>query len=253
MSERQTLTVHGVDIVLESTEGVFTPSAGGLFYARSLTVHPGERVLDIGTGSGILAILAARLGARVEATDVDPRAVAAAGRNAALNGVTIHTSVGSLFGDSSGIFDVIVANLPNEIVAPKHLGVLGPDARTVSGGERGNEHILALIGAARAHMGPASRLYLPIHTLTDYHATLRAAIAAYRLRLVAMAPIAVKSFVTENLDWYRDLDESGVISIFRQNGQWFSDGYVYEATLAAPSDDALRPFLSGESPAGGLE
>jgi ribosomal protein L11 methyltransferase len=55
---------------------------------RALAEAPAARVLDVGTGSGILAIAAARLGVpAVVALDVDPEAVAAAAANAARNGV----------------------------------------------------------------------------------------------------------------------------------------------------------------------
>ena len=51
-------------------------------------VKGGERVLDIGTGSGILAIAALKLGAaKAEGVDIDPMCVRTAGENAALNGV----------------------------------------------------------------------------------------------------------------------------------------------------------------------
>ena len=51
-------------------------------------VKGGERVLDIGTGSGILAIAALKLGAdSAEGVDIDPMCVRTAGENAARNGV----------------------------------------------------------------------------------------------------------------------------------------------------------------------
>lgn len=77
---------------------------------------PGAGVLDLGTGTGILAIAALRLGAaRVVALDTDPQAVASARRNAALNGVERHLELreGTLqdLGRRSGEFRLIAANL----------------------------------------------------------------------------------------------------------------------------------------------
>ncbi len=62
----------------------------------------GQRVLDVGCGSGILSIAAAKLGARVSACDVDPIAVEVARQNAAVNGVDIETWVENLLGSSEG-------------------------------------------------------------------------------------------------------------------------------------------------------
>ena len=68
--------------------------AGGQALARYLLDHPesvaGREVLDIGSGSGIVAIAAAKAGAsRVVAAEIDPFAAAAIALNAPLNGVTI--------------------------------------------------------------------------------------------------------------------------------------------------------------------
>ena len=62
-------------------------------------VQGGERLLDIGTGSGILAIAALLLGAaKAEGVDIDPMCVRTAGENAALNGVSgrFHVEIGDL-------------------------------------------------------------------------------------------------------------------------------------------------------------
>jgi len=175
-TERSTLTIFEQEVTLERVAGVFTPTPHGLFYANAAYVRAGERVIDIGTGSGVIAIAAAKVGARVVATDIDPRAVAAAERNAALNGVSIETSVGELFGGATGAFDVILANLPNELVAPEYLATLSPDeARGFAGGEGGHESLVALLDAAPRHMHARSRLYLPVYTITDYHGLLTAA------------------------------------------------------------------------------
>lgn len=72
------------------------PWGGGLALARHVLDHPDvvadKRVLDLGAGSGLVAIAAALAGARqVRAVDVDPYAVTATRLNAAANGVTLET------------------------------------------------------------------------------------------------------------------------------------------------------------------
>jgi ribosomal protein L11 methyltransferase len=72
----------------------------------------GRRVLDVGTGTGVLAIAAARLGAgAVVACDTDPLAVEATAENAGINGVDVQVHLGSLAQLPSGAYDVVVANL----------------------------------------------------------------------------------------------------------------------------------------------
>ena len=82
-------------------------------------VRPGMIVYDVGTGSGILAIAAARLGAAgVVAVDNDELAVRAARENVALNGLEaiVHVIEGDLLKGLAGLADVIVANLTTEAI-----------------------------------------------------------------------------------------------------------------------------------------
>lgn len=77
-------------------------------------VKGGERVLDIGTGSGILAIAALKLGAaEAEGVDIDPMCVRTAGENAQLNGVDgkLKVLVGDLSDKATGKYDIITANI----------------------------------------------------------------------------------------------------------------------------------------------
>jgi ribosomal protein L11 methyltransferase len=68
------------------------------------------RMLDFGSGSGILSIGAARLGAVVEAVEIDALAVAHADRNALANGVADRIRQCTLE-DARGLFDFVVANI----------------------------------------------------------------------------------------------------------------------------------------------
>lgn len=85
---------------------------------RFLLEHPGASVLDVGTGTGVLAIAAALLGARrVLAIDIDPAAVATAECNARLHGVEVEVRSRRLE-DVAESFDLVVANIrPEPLVA----------------------------------------------------------------------------------------------------------------------------------------
>ncbi|NYH76818.1 release factor glutamine methyltransferase [Actinopolyspora biskrensis] len=77
-------------------------------------VRPGDRVLDMGTGSGVNAVLAASVASEVCAVDVNPAAVRAARDNAELNGVAERVRVlnGDVFDAVTGLFDLIVFDPP---------------------------------------------------------------------------------------------------------------------------------------------
>ncbi len=83
--------------------------------------HPvaGQRVLDYGCGSGILAIGAARFGAsQIDAVDIDPAAVRATLDNAQANGVTLNAGLPEL---ATGAYDTVLANIlatPLKMLAP---------------------------------------------------------------------------------------------------------------------------------------
>jgi release factor glutamine methyltransferase len=85
------------------------------------------RVLDLCTGSGALAVAAARLGVGdVTAVDVSRRAVAAAWLNARCRGLKVQLHCGDLLGPVSGRrFDVVTANPPYVPAADDHLPTRG--------------------------------------------------------------------------------------------------------------------------------
>jgi predicted nicotinamide N-methyase len=90
------------------------PWAGGQALARHVLDHPeivrGRRVLDFATGSGLVAIAAARAGAtRVVAADLDPFCEAAVTLNAELNGIALEFRDGDPIGEPLEEFDVVLA------------------------------------------------------------------------------------------------------------------------------------------------
>lgn len=82
-------------------------------------VTPGDSVLDVGTGSGILAIAAAKLGAgRIDAVDIEPVSVRSARENAERNGVAdrIRVELGTAGSPFAETYDVVVANIISRIL-----------------------------------------------------------------------------------------------------------------------------------------
>ncbi len=88
--------------------------AGGQALARHVLDNPdlvaGRRVLDFAAGCGVVALAAARAGARaVDACEIDPFALAAQRANADLNGLAITPMMGDLVGRDDGPWDVVLA------------------------------------------------------------------------------------------------------------------------------------------------
>jgi release factor glutamine methyltransferase len=105
--------------------GVFAPISDSWMLADALrreTLPPGARVLDVCTGSGVLAVTAALRGASATAVDVSRRAVLTARLNARLNGVRVRGVRGDLLDAVRGErFDCIVSN-PPYVPSPRDAG-----------------------------------------------------------------------------------------------------------------------------------
>ncbi len=116
----------------------------------------GKTVFDFGTGTGVLALVAKRLGAaRVVATDYDPRCVASTLANATRNGVTLDLVA---LGDADALpderFDLVLANIQRSVLIP---GMPALAQRLAPGGQLWLSGLLeadfADVDAAAAHAG----------------------------------------------------------------------------------------------------
>lgn len=155
--------------------GVFRPHSDSVLLAAQLghePLLPGANVLDLCTGSGLLAIEAARRGAReVTAVDVSRRAVLSAMLNARLNGVRIRALRGDLFGPVAGRrFDLIVTNPPYLPSEARELPSRGA-ARAWEGGPDGRALIERICRQARAHLKPGGVLLLLQSSISDDRTT----------------------------------------------------------------------------------
>ena len=152
---------------------VYHPAEDTFLLARNLTVKEGERVLDMGTGCGILAVLAAEKASQVVAVDINPHAVACTQKNAELNGAEIETRVGNLFEavEVDEKFDLIVFNAP-------YLPVEFGEGKTWvgkawAGGKTGRVVIDRFIDIVPRHLTGNGRILLVQSSLSNVERTLK--------------------------------------------------------------------------------
>jgi release factor glutamine methyltransferase len=140
---------------------------------RRERLGPGVEVLDLCTGSGVLAVAAALTGAHVLAVDLSRRALLSARLNARVNGVGVQTRRSNLFSALPGErFDVIVCN-PPYLPSPNPPPSRGL-ARAWDAGPRGRLLIDPICERAGEHLNPGGVLLLLHSSLCGEQKTLTA-------------------------------------------------------------------------------
>ncbi|GHD92872.1 methyltransferase [Streptomyces naganishii] len=158
----QTVPFLGLKLTVPST--VMTPCPvspilGGAIFAE---VEEGDRVLDMGTGSGSLAITAAAKASSVLAVDINPDAVEAVLANAARNGVAdkVEARVSDVFSAVEGTFDLIIFNPPFQWFAARDVA----DSATT---DEGYGALTRYFQQARQYLAENGRMMIFFSTMGD--------------------------------------------------------------------------------------
>lgn len=125
-------------------------------------VNPEDRVLDMGTGSGVNAVLAASKARSVLAVDVNPVAVAAAAENAVRNGVAERVEVrqSDVFSAVEGKFDLILFDPPFRWFEPR-------DAFEMATTDHNYRALTTFFEQVRNHLSPGGRVLVSFGTSGD--------------------------------------------------------------------------------------
>ncbi len=200
--------------VFRLADSAQAPKAGSLFLLRHLDVGDGDAVLDLGTGAGFAAVLAARRATRVVATDVVPECVTLTAQNAALNGVAdrVAARLGDCYEPVRGdTFDLIVSGPPQMPTPPGRERDDGM-ARADNGGVDGWAVLDRLIAGAPRHLEPGGRLRFSIFGFLGERrglATLEG--AGLVPRVVARETQPFPRLGYERLDHIRSCDVEGTL------------------------------------------
>ena len=171
------------DYDIRERDDVYPPSDDSILLIESLNVRPGERILEIGCGSGVVSIHCAKNGCTVTAVDINPSAVECTRENAQLNDVTIDVRESDLFADVKERFDTIVFNLPYLPVIDE-----GELAKAWSGGEDGMGPLPRLLDEAKDHLFDDGRVVVVVSSLMDRN-KLNALLSEYKVRKLGEVPL----------------------------------------------------------------
>ncbi len=160
-------TYYGLKLKLHPQ--VYEPAEDTFLLAENLAIKPGDRALDMGTGSGLIALLMAKKAEFVLGVDVNPIAVELARENAKINGIgNVEFIVSDLFENVEGEFDLVTFNapyLPGEAKEPIDLALVG--------GEGGREVVDRFIGEVGDYLRAGGRVQLVQSSITGIGETLR--------------------------------------------------------------------------------
>lgn len=168
-------------IDIEVEEEVYNPSDDSYLLLKCVEVSPGESFLEMGAGSGLIALHAAKIGARVTAADLNPHAVECARRNAARNGLRVEVVRSDLFERVDGIFDVIAFNPP---YLPGTASSTSWVEKAWAGGEEGSEMAVKFLESAWRHLAPGGRIFMVLSSVGGLMSLLKAARERYESEML---------------------------------------------------------------------
>jgi release factor glutamine methyltransferase len=149
------------DKTIQLASHVYEPAEDSFLLVDALleNIRNGDRVLEVGCGSGIVSVFASDIASMVVATDLNPYAV----RCATGNGVTVVKT--DLYAGLKGTFDLIVFN-PPYLPTSKNERLGGWDDLMLDGGPDGRKTIARFLNGIRELLSQSGQVLLLVSSLT---------------------------------------------------------------------------------------
>lgn len=162
----------------ETDEMVYEPSDDSFLLVENLDINSGDKVLEIGTGSGIIAMYASKVADEVIATDINFNAIELAEKNLKINNIQ---NVKLLFGDlfeplksepkENQKFDVILFNTPY-LPTEDHEILEDNLNHAFDGGQDGRKVIDPFLNQVKNHLNEGGRVQLIQSSLSNVDETI---------------------------------------------------------------------------------
>ncbi len=172
-----------ISIQIEICPGVYAPAEDTYLLLSAVEIRKGQHVLEMGCGTGIIALHCAKAGCQVTAADVSLGAVENAQMNAAINGLEMEVIQSDLFQNMEEKFDAIIFN-PPYLSSEDSEGLSDAEKRPLVGGEMGHEITARFLDGAAERLSPGGKIYLLTSSESET-GVLEKARQHYSMRMIA--------------------------------------------------------------------
>lgn len=229
-SQARSFIINRKRIFLNFKRKVFLPHPDSLLLANSIKIKATDEVLDMGLGTGILAITAAKLGAlKVYGTDTNETAVELSNKNAVLNGVSekCFFKKGNWFKPfSTKCFDVIITNPPQ---IPGNSRTESKYFRSATyGGYDGTIPTQHILEEAPKHLNKNGRVYIVLKEWMDWKKVIRQMKKQYNYKKIGETFSPVWTDAEARLSKISQLIRTGKARFYPFQGKQYYRIYCYE-------------------------
>lgn len=220
---------RGIKLNFFVNESTYKPDKFTRLMANSIRINKDDYVCDVGTGSGALAIMASKFGAkRIVSTEIDERTEESFLKNCKMNAVkNVKLVKSDLLTNIRSKFDVIIANLP-QIPYFKNENPL------TYGGWNGTEHLCKLIRQASSRLKVDGRLYLNGASITNQDKIIKT-FSEYGFKAKVIAKLKIyftKELVNKRhpllFEHFMRLQSEGTAKIYEDKNRLYYYFFVYK-------------------------